>query len=101
MKQTKKFLKLNTTQLCSFTLHGFTSSMPIKSGKVNVYITTNKFKSYNINIYWDQPPLSFKNYKQHGLFGFYSTDFSQPTYDQVKNELTLTDSNEKIIILTY
>ena len=66
---------------------------------VSISPYNNEFR--NVNIYWDDEPLYLTNYKEYGLYGYYSTKFLTMTYDKQKNKLTITDSNGKTITLTY
>ena len=93
------FLSLGDRQECIASFNGF-PDIPNLSNKVMVMISSY-MDSYNVNINWEDYPYGLENYKDYGLFGYYSTAFCEMNYDETSNTLTIKDSNGKKIMLTY
>lgn len=93
------FLDLGSRQLCLVSFRGF-PQMPNLSNKVMVMISSY-LDSRNVNINWEDAPYGLKNYTEYGLYGYYSTAYCKMSYDETSNTLTINDSNDRQIILTY
>ena len=96
----KEFLELGVKQECIVHLKGF-PQIPSSSNKVTVIIGEYSNSIYNVNINWEDEPYNLEDYKDYGLFGYYSTKFSDMDYDSMSNSLTINDKNGRKIILTY
>ena len=93
-------MKPGKSEICYVSFKGF-DNIPTISNKVEVIVTRNEFGSLNINIAWEDEPFKLKNYRDFGLFGYYSTDFGNIEYRDDDNSLTIEDSNRCKIILYY
>jgi hypothetical protein len=99
LRAVQKFLSLGYRQECMVSFSGF-PQIPNLSNKVMVVIGLC-IDSYNVNINWEDAPYGLSNYKDYGLYGYYSTRFYKMNYNKTYNILTITDSNRKKIMLTY
>lgn len=100
LEAVKEFLGLGIKKECLVSFSGF-EEMPNLSNKVWVIIGDYRGLSYNVNINWEDAPYGLVNYRDYGLFGYYSTNFCEMSYNRTSNTLTIIDSNKRKIMLTY
>lgn len=63
---------------------------------LQIYVKLDDYNNYsNVNIMWED---KIKNYKEYGLKGYYSTDYTDIDFDESKKELVIEDSLNTIII---
>lgn len=97
----KDFLSVGEKKECIVSISGADEEIPNLSNKVIVIIGEYSNSIYNVNINWEDEPFGVEDYKEYGLFGYYSTRFCKMDYDKMSNTLTIHSSNGTKIMLTY